>query len=636
MDQGTIKRLIGAIGWFVCLGLVIISSPQAAQNATAERFWQEAQRAELFHTPMWHKLVYYQPQGFGRGYSSDINSAGFFLSPQGEHDPAAELQALIAGVLSPVDGFQPEQHAQCRFPARFTWLQQQLDFSTVTLPTPACEDYAAWRVNEQIDSVSLIWANGYLGNPSSFYGHVLLKLNYASSDPDSILGTTVNFGVDLPNNETPAVFVWRGLVGKYNAVFAYSRFHQNSLLYGEMQQRDLWEYRLNLPQDKVDFIVAHTWELLGQEFVYYFASENCAYRTAQVLDLVLDEPLGNQIKPWTLPHDIFNNLMDQRLNGEPVVQEVRYIPAGQSRFSSLYEMLSKEQQRAVAQHIAAPPHDKPVITQPTDAEHIDVLDTLLEYYGFYYALNGTPEVLSEVRRPLVQQRLAFAPSPPRQFLRDQQPPHAGQFPSLLQAAVFGNDVIGTGVTGRFRLSYFDHLAPAQGRLPFMHMAMFDLSVAATEYDIWLKRFDLVHIEALNLSRTGQPGDGGLAWKVRLGAEQADLSCNDCLQGFAEGGLGKGLAMGSDSAVYSMFEGRINSGDKGPVSGTARLGAIVGVQSWWKLHLDAGYRYHVAADVDAEPMLAGRLRLGTGRRWDVVLSAEEHQAREMKVAFSAHW
>src|SRR5690554_6504080 len=245
----------------IMLLTALCSGAFAQSNEAVVDLLRTADQKALHEHPTWHKLVYYKSGGIGRGYSSDINSAGFFLAEDGVFNLQSEPRRLTRGVAAPIDSTEPEQHAQCRFPARFTWIPQQLDFSDIDLPAPDYLNYQAWRVNESIDSVSLIWANGYLGNPSSFYGHVLLKLNYATPDPDSILGTTVNFGVDLPNDETPALFVFKGLVGSYNAVFSYSRFYQNSLLYGEFQQRDLWEYRLNLPQDKVDFVVAHTWEL---------------------------------------------------------------------------------------------------------------------------------------------------------------------------------------------------------------------------------------------------------------------------------------------------------------------------------------------------------------------------------------
>ncbi|MFY0666233.1 MAG: DUF4105 domain-containing protein [Natronospirillum sp.] len=635
-ERRSCPSVLGRAGLMLILatGLSLGTFAQA-NNAVADLLLAADENA-LHEHPTWHKLVYYKSGGIGRGYSSDINSAGFFLAEDGEFSPQSELHTLIRGVTAPIDPLQPEQHAQCRFPARFTWVQQQLDFSDIDLPAPECLNYQAWRVNESIDSVSLIWANGYLGNPSSFYGHVLLKLNYATSDPDSILGTTVNFGVDLPNDETPALFVFKGLVGSYNAVFSYSRFYQNSLLYGEFQQRDLWEYRLNLPQDKVDFIVAHTWELLGQEFVYYFSRQNCAFRTAQVLDLVLDEALGNKIKPWMLPHDIFNNLMAQEIDDEPLVESVRYIPSGQSRFTTLFDQLSREQRRLIGRHIAAPVNDKPPLTEGSSSEQIDVIDALLEYYGFYYALNGSKDEERRVRRDLLVQRLPLDASPERQWLTTQQPPTAGQYPSLLQLAPFYNETLGVGAVGRFRLSYFDHLAPSRGRLPFMHMAMVDVNVAATEDDVWLRRFDLIHIEALNVSQTGLPGDGGFAWKVRLGAEAADLSCTDCNQFFFEAGTGKAWKVGNDNALFGLFEGRLASGDKGVFSGTARTGAVLGLHPWWKAHLDLGYRYYVDDMVDAEPVLALRSRFGSGRRWDVTVSAEEHVAREYRVAFSAHW
>ncbi|MEI8605051.1 DUF4105 domain-containing protein [Pseudoalteromonas sp. B160] len=64
---------------------------------------------------------------------------------------------------------------QCKYPARYQWLLSQgLEFSE---PKVECTELIEWRDKQPIHSVSLVFASGYMSNPASLYGHMLLKLN---------------------------------------------------------------------------------------------------------------------------------------------------------------------------------------------------------------------------------------------------------------------------------------------------------------------------------------------------------------------------------------------------------------------------------------------------------------------------
>ena len=53
-----------------------------------------------------------------------------------------------------------------------------------------------------------------------------------------------------------------------------------------MENRDIWEYNLNLTPEELDMFVAHLWEVGQTQTRYYFFTENCSYMLMEVLDAV--------------------------------------------------------------------------------------------------------------------------------------------------------------------------------------------------------------------------------------------------------------------------------------------------------------------------------------------------------------
>jgi len=74
----------------------------------------------------------------------------------------------------------PDDHPQCRFPARRQWLAERLGGHS--FPFQPCPKYERWTRSAAVESVSIVFATGYLGNPASYYGHTLLKFNFARDD----------------------------------------------------------------------------------------------------------------------------------------------------------------------------------------------------------------------------------------------------------------------------------------------------------------------------------------------------------------------------------------------------------------------------------------------------------------------
>ncbi|HEX4047256.1 MAG TPA: DUF4105 domain-containing protein, partial [Elusimicrobiota bacterium] len=120
---------------------LLLAAPAAAQTAGDALTAARARR--LWEDPQWLRLVHYKRSRWLGREESDATK-GFFLSPNGAHDPRAELEADVAGLYAvpPPDG---SQHPRCRFPARSAWLIETLRIDPASLPPADCSKFEAWR-----------------------------------------------------------------------------------------------------------------------------------------------------------------------------------------------------------------------------------------------------------------------------------------------------------------------------------------------------------------------------------------------------------------------------------------------------------------------------------------------------------
>lgn len=350
--------------FFILLALIAgipIPLAIAEPSADIEDLMRQAQEKGLANDPYWHALMHYRANAHAgdSGLLSEIISPDFFLSKRGPMDSSAELAATIAAFFQNPET-DPNSHAQCRFVARYKWLRKSLDWRTAQPPPVACSQLDSWLLNGRIESLSLIFATGYLSNPASLYGHILLKFNTSRSiSSTNLLDQSINFGAIVPANEIAVIYIFKGLFGGYEAGFSHDHFYRHNHMYAENELRDMWEYEISLTADEIDQIVSHSWELLGNKFVYYFLKENCAYRMAELLELVIKKPLLPSHVPWSIPASIFNHLMTLQRNGSPVVRNVRWIPSRQNRFYKKFSTLTAAQKNsAVALSAHSPNFDQ--------------------------------------------------------------------------------------------------------------------------------------------------------------------------------------------------------------------------------------------------------------------------------------
>lgn len=446
----------------------------------------------------WLALLHFQ---HGQA-QSDIDDATFFISDRGHRDPAAELQATIAAM-------QSDSLLRCRYPARYAYLRERGLVDEAEAAT--CGEYAAWRAKLNVDEVVLVMAASYLNSPSSMYGHTFLRLDPAGErSASAFLSHALNFAANIPPGENGMLYAYKGIFGGYPGHFSLQPYYEKIQEYNRLENRDMWEYGLNLTSEEIDRLLGHVWELRGVNFGYYFFDENCAYRLLEVLDVARPGvDLSDRFRYTAIPVDTVRAVAAAGL-----LAEVEYRPSKRVELDAVLQSLNDEQKQLVE----ALQDDVAVLgsaayTRQSEADRAAV--ALASYRLLRYRRNrdardsAAAQRSHALLREVGQYRAklpAFAvPTPPRPDLA-----HGSGRASVSLGRSDGRDF----VQGEWRISYHDALDPLPGYLPGATLAMGQLAFRQYREDgARLQYFDPLYIRSLSVrDRFFSPK----SWQVRAG------------------------------------------------------------------------------------------------------------------------
>jgi hypothetical protein len=305
-------------------GLLLFGRVGAADDAYLGDLLARSRELRLAERPEWLKLGHYVPNLGGRGVHSLVDSPAFFNARTGKDDPRAELEATLGAFFAPAEAQVSGQHPQCAFVARYAWLDEQLRFDARRLPRRECARYREWHAALNAEHLTLVFASAYLNNPSSMYGHTLLRVDARGQDEHTrLLAYAINFAADT-DEKNGLVFAVKGLLGGYPGTFSVLPYYLKVREYGDLENRDLWEYELELSPQEVERVLRHAWELLPAYFAYFFFDENCSYHLLGLLQVARPElELTAPFRLWALPSDTVRELA--RTPG--LVRKVTYRPA---------------------------------------------------------------------------------------------------------------------------------------------------------------------------------------------------------------------------------------------------------------------------------------------------------------------
>ena len=295
---------------------------------------------QLANDPFWLSLGHYEA-GKVSGWRSYVSDKKFFLAADGAHHPDAELKATVDALYAPAS--LGEKHAQCVYPARTRWLKDQLHLND--LPAVDCSEFKQWFKDVAPHSAVLIFPAAYLNSPSSMFGHTLLRIDQADvqSNNTALLSYAINFGAYIEGSDNSILYAWKGLMGGYPGLFALVPYQEKLSEYRSLENRDLWEYRLNLTQVETERMVEHVWELKQIQFDYFFFDENCSYRLLELLQVARPGlRLTEQFPLTAIPTDTVKAVKDAGL-----VEKIDYRPSRERELLERAKPLDSDEQQWV-------------------------------------------------------------------------------------------------------------------------------------------------------------------------------------------------------------------------------------------------------------------------------------------------
>lgn len=625
---------------FVSLLITSYSGASAADDPAAylNELIRTASTRALAERREWQQLLHYHRRLLG-GVKSQQDDPGFFLAPDGKTNPRVELEATLAAFFKDDLVGRSKQLAQCAFIARYTWLRDELAFDDRRLPPQRCERFEAWFKGFNAEGISLIFPAGFMNNPPSMFGHTFLRIDQAGqTEQTRILAYTINYAAELPPDvglEYAFMGIFGGYPGRYSSIPYYLKVQE----YRDIENRDIWEYRLNLSDEQIRRLLMHAWEMGNATFDYFFFDENCAYHILSLLDAA--DPslhLTDGFPFYTLPSDTVRRVMAH----PGLVKDVVYRPSRRTVVDQKRRAMSPEEQTWLGRLVRDPQvlQTGEFTARPPERQAF-IMDTASDY--LLMRGGGDPQSSSEFKdrnRTILRARS-----------RLKVPPADLTIVPFTDRPDRGHGTARVGVGGgwrnndtyeelSFRGVYHDLLDPEPGYTPDAQIEA--ISVALRHYNrrdqTRVERFGLLNVVSLS------PLDNlfkAPSWKLNLGMNTIKFNaCDLCSNGVAGGGVGAAFETRwlRREVFFGFAEVEANYSraydDRYRIGGGGTFGLLADLTERWKLMASSTYLKYPLGDRSDD------WRWSVGQRYTLsqnfALRLEyHHRDHDNDVQFSLH-
>jgi hypothetical protein len=569
-----------------------VDAGEPPDNAYLVELINKGLQAKLASEREWHLLLHYRKDLLG-GHTSEQDDPGFFMSPDGKTDPQAELDATLKQFFSDELVGRSKQPAQCAFIARYEWLRNQLRFDETRLSPMACERFDRWYADFEAQSITLIFPSAFMNNPASMFGHTLFRVDQrGQTDSTRILAYTINYAADVPPDAGMAYPI-RGIFGGYRGYFSTIPYYLKVQEYRDIENRDIWEYRLNFTEHQVRRFLMHAWELGNASFDYFFFKENCSYHLLALLDYA--DPtlhLTDEFLFWTVPADTVRLIASK----PGLVSGIAYRPSRSNVIRRKRESLPSEE-REIAHRLTKDVGElkSAALSRLEPMRQTFLLDLASDYLR--YRIDTTdeppPELKERNRAVLTARSQLRIPSQEFTVVPFAKQPELGHKTSRasLGSGWRNNDTF-EEVT--VRAGYHDLLDPEVGYTPDAQIEM--ASVSLRHYN----RVDQTRIERATLANvlSLSPIDSVFhapSWKINVGMQTVrHQGCQFCSNGVMNGGIGGAIEsrLLKREVLFAFAEAEANYSrayqERHRIGGGGTAGMLADVTDRWKIMATGTY------------------------------------------------
>ncbi|MEF9957124.1 MAG: DUF4105 domain-containing protein [Acinetobacter sp.] len=551
----------------------------AAVTPSIQDYLNIAEQKQLDQQTTWQRLMY-----AGETKQSEVVYQGYFYAKNGKTNLKEELHADVTALFAES---ADNQSIRCKFPARSHWLMQQLNIDAQQLPQVNCPEFDDWINHIKPYKATLIYATDFMGNPSSMFGHTLLRFDPKDQKQLNLVSYAVNYAATV-NSADNWSYAWKGLTGQYPGEYSLMPYYRKVKEYGDFESRDLWEYELNLTPEETRFLVEHIWEMQHVSFPYYFASDNCAYRLLGLIDLVRpDLNLAKQFTYAAIPIETLKAIDQQNL-----VKEVVYRPALET------QLLAQAKQHGtafakIAHLIAFTPENQIQAILKTYSQQ-DQAKILEMAYDDLYLKYISRQVDAEFAQPQLRQLLIarsqiqldkLRQEPERPKMQPVEGHHARNF-SVNVGEVQGEKFVELG----HRQAYHDLIDPQGGYRLGTQLLFLDGNLQYRDEKLKLEHLDLLSVNSYNPI---QPFKSPLTWGFNFAWKQEAVENGQFSEDQQHGVINLNIQAGYSVAdydrrhlCYAQLQSHIQGGkdlDKGWRVG---VGPTVGCMNRWTDQLNS--------------------------------------------------
>ncbi len=512
--------------------------------------WASSVQASSLHytNDEWLNLNAYEYRG--GSWHSHIRNADFFITADGQTNPEKELSSFVA--LAQLQSHSPAQLSTlCRYPARLALLRKHTPIKAL------CDETKIHHKIEEVKSVSVIFADGYFGNPASYYGHVLLKLNNQTTprdDDTGLLDTAINYGASIPPNENPVSYIFRGVFGFYQGSFQPNRFFLNTTQYADREYRDFWAYDLNLTTKQSQQIARRALELQNAQFDYYFFGDNCTHRVRDLISDVTGYSVARDNGVWFMPMQLLQGLAQEKA-AHPVklVRHIRYLPSPRTKLLTLIEHMSAEERRALEAILADPSGPMTDITRAQQKRVLIAADIHLRNLSATQDDEDKRQALASQRQKILIALLGLR-GVDTHITHPKTPaaPHkSGRNGTAITISAVENRSIGGYSEIIIRPAYTDSLAPDTGKIAHSSLHMGKLRFSDKKGDLRLQELTAIEIENLSVADVPKRFNPGQVWHLSAGLKRDGDAEPSSLKTYLTGGIGINRRLGQGVNGYLM-------------------------------------------------------------------------------------
>ena len=562
------------------------------ENAYLAELINKALQAKLADEREWHLLLHYRKDLLG-GYTSEQDDPGFFMSSNGKIDPQAELDATLKQFFSDELVGRSKQPAQCAFIARYEWLRNQLHFDQARLSPMVCERFDRWFADFEAQSITLVFPSAFLNNPASMFGHTLLRVDQkGQTEQTRILAYTINYAADVPPDAGMAYPI-RGIFGGYRGYFSTIPYYLKVQEYRDIENRDIWEYRLNFTEYQVRRLLMHAWELGNASFDYFFFKENCSYHLLALLDYA--DPtlhLTDEFILWTVPADTVRLVASK----PGLVSGIAYRPSRSNVIRRKRESLPQEE-RDIAQRLTRDVGElkSAELSRLEPMRQTFLLDLASDYLRYRIdTTDDPPPILKERNRAILAARSEIRlPSEEFRVEPFAKRPELGHKTSRVSAgAGWRNNSAFEELT--IRAGYHDLLDPEIGYTPNAQIEI--ASVTMRTYN----RHDQTRVERATLANVVSlsPMDSVFhapSWKINVGMNTIKHGgCQLCSNGVMNGGIGAAVEsrLLNREVYFAFAEAEANYSraydERHRIGGGGSVGMLADLTERWRLLVSGTY------------------------------------------------